>query len=117
MEKQQSIFDLFRILADGNETIMSGIDIIEGGALPPKDAKKLAQDIWFTMCPTIPPGRRLSNDTLWTRGTGKFIWNCLVEPNEAKEKWLAQQIKWGRHKARVLSMPQYRPPAPSPRKW
>jgi len=41
MEKQPNIYDLFRILADGNETIMSGIDIIEGGALPPKDASSL----------------------------------------------------------------------------
>lgn len=117
MEKQPTIFDLFRTLADGNETIISGIGIIEGGALPPKEAKRLAQDIWFAMCPTIPPGRRLSPDTMWQRGTGKFIWKCLVEPNEAKEKWLAQQIRWGNHKARVLSMPNYRPPAPTPRKW
>ena len=117
MEKQPNIYDLFRILADGNETLISGIDIIEGGALPEKDARQLAQDIWFTMVPTTPPGQRLSPETMWTRGTGKLIWNCVVEPNEAKEKWLAQQIKWGRHKARVLSMPQCRPPAPSPRKW
>lgn len=116
MEKQPTIYDLFRILAEGNETLISGIDIIEGGAIPEDEAKKLAQNIWFAMCPNIPPGRQLSPDTMWTRGTGKFIWNCLVEPNEVKTKWLAQQIKWGRHKARVLSMPQYRPPAPSPRK-
>jgi hypothetical protein len=117
MEKQPTIFDLFRILADGNETIISGIDIIEGGTLPPKDAKKLAQDIWFTMCPTTPPGRRLSPDTMWTRGTGKFIWMCLVEPNEVKTKWLAQQIKWGRHKERPMFLPRYHQPMPSPRKW
>ncbi len=117
MEKQQSIHDLFRIIADGNQTLLDGIDIIEGGALPPKDARKLAQDIWFTMVPTTPPGLRLSNDTLWMRGTGKFIWNCLVEPNEVKTKWLAQQIKWGNHKERPMFLPRYYQPAPSPRKW
>lgn len=116
MEKQQSIFDLFRILADGNQIILDGIDIIEGGTLPPNDAKKLAQDIWFAMVPTTPPGLRLSNDTLWMRGTGKFIWNCLIEPNEAKTKWLSEQIKWKRHK-RPLFLPRYYQPMPSPRKW
>lgn len=117
MEKQQSIYDLFRTLADGNETLISGIDIIEGGKLTEHEAKKLAYDIWFAMTPSAPPGRRLFPESMWMQGTGKFIWLVLVEPNEIKTKWLARQIKWGRHKQRPYTIPRYTPPAPTARKW
>lgn len=113
----QTIFDLFRTLAHGDSTILSAIDIIEEGALPKEEARQLAYETWLAIVPTCPPGRRLSNDSIWSRGTAKFIWQCLIEPNEAKTKWLAQQIKWQRHLQRPYSIPVYHPPAPSMRKW
>lgn len=94
----KTIYNLFRTLVDGNNTLLSGINLLEGGALPAVEARRLAEQIWLALVPAPPVGRKHFKESFWAQGCSKFVWMALVIDQPNKTKWLSDQMALNRHK-------------------
>lgn len=105
----ESIFNLFRELSNGDEAALSAISILEAGGMPPKEAKKLAERVFFT----IKPSGNFIKESFWTQASLRTVWKGLagIEP-ENHTRWLNEQMSKKRHLAKLLRVPIYTLPLP-----